>query len=160
TIARIERRPVRIVRPWRFLLALGHEPRNFCSALEARIDQASGLELIERRTIGLELFRLAPHPSFPSHAEPAEILEDRRLELRPAARRVDVLDAQQQPRARRARHVMIDERRERMPEMQIAVRAWREAENGRRHCESRRTRSKPYPVVAGHGWSRARRGTG
>ena len=75
----------------------------------------------------------APRFGFPGHAEPAEILENGRLELRPAARRVDVFDAQQQPPARRARHVLVEERRQCVTEMEIAVRARREAEDGLHH---------------------------
>src|SRR3989442_7686430 len=84
--ARIERRAVGIARPWRSSLASGYESRDFRPALEARIDQALRLEPLERRAIGFEMLRLAPHRSFPGHAEPGEILEDRRFELRPAAR--------------------------------------------------------------------------
>ena len=74
---------------------------------------------------------LPPHRLLPGDAEPGEVLVDRRLVFRPAARRVDVLDAQQQPPAGGARHLDIEQRRQRMAEMQIAVRARREAENGR-----------------------------
>src|SRR5712691_1414673 len=133
-IARIERRAVGIAQPWRSSLAFGYESRDFHPALEARIDQALRLEPLERPAIGFEMLRLAPHVGFPSHAEPGEILVDRRFEPWPAARPVDVLDAQQQPPAGRARHVKIEQRRERMPEMEIAVRARREAEGGRRHA--------------------------
>ncbi len=52
------------------------------------------------------MLRLAPHRRFPGQAQPGEILIDRGLELRPAARRVDILDAQQEAplgRLRRAR---------------------------------------------------------
>ena len=54
--------------------------------------------------------------------------------LRPTARGVDVLDAQQEPPAGRARQVEIAQCGERMSEMQIAVRTRRETEHGRGHA--------------------------
>ena len=90
--------------------------------------------LCQRRAIVVEMLGLPPHRLLPVDAEPGEVLVDRRLELRPAARRVDVLDAQQQAPARRPRHVEIEQRREGVAEMQIAVRARRKAENGWRHA--------------------------
>src|SRR5262249_44171607 len=74
----------------------------------------------------------------PGEAEPRQVLIDRRFVLRPAARRVDVLDAQQEPAAGRAGHLEIDERGERMAEMQVAVRARREAEDGSIHARAGR----------------------
>ena len=56
---------------------------------------------------------------------------DRGLEFRPAARRVDILDAQQEAAAAPARRVEIQQRRIGVAEMQIAVRARRKAEDGR-----------------------------
>ena len=76
---------------------------------------------------------LAPHRLFPRDAEPGEVFVDRRLEFRPAARRVDVLDAQQEAPAHLARHLEIDQRRERVTEMQVAVGRRRETENGLFH---------------------------
>ena len=96
------------------------------------------VELRERGAVVVEMLGLPPHRLLPFEAEPGEVFVDRRLELRPAARRVDVLDAQQQPAAGRARHVEVQQRRQRMAEMQMAVRARREAENG-------------LPVTLGHG---------
>src|SRR6185436_17772000 len=86
--------------------------------------------------VSVEIFRLAPHRLFPTDAEPGEVLVDRLLELRPATRRVDILDAQQEPRAQRMRHLAIDQRGQRMPEMEVSVRAWRKTENGRLHGSS------------------------
>src|SRR5262245_29532090 len=79
------------------------------------------------------MLRLAPHVCFPRHAEPTEILEDRRLEFRPTARPIDVLDAQQEPPASRARHVVIEQRGERVPQVEISVGAGREAKDRWRH---------------------------
>jgi hypothetical protein len=79
------------------------------------------------------MFRLAPHRGLERDTEPRQILPHRRLEFRPAARRVDVLDAQQQASARGARHLEVQERAQRVPEMQKTVGARREAEHRARH---------------------------
>ena len=76
---------------------------------------------------------LPPHRRLPGNAEPGEIFVDRGLEFRPAARRVDILDAQQEPSAGSARQVEIQQRRIGVAEMKMAIRARREAENGWRH---------------------------
>src|SRR5262249_40216362 len=122
---------------WARLLTRGDEARDLAAALEARIDQPHVGQSIERLLIRSEMLGLAPHRRFPREPEPRQVLIDRRLMLRAAARSVDVLDAQQQTSVRRTRHVGIDERAERVPEMQIAVRAWREAEDWRRHVSAR-----------------------
>ena len=105
-------------------------PRDLGAALEARIDRALRLQLRQRRAVCVEMLGLAPHRLFPRDAEPGEVLVDRRLEFRPAARRVDVLDAQQEAPAGRARHLEIDQRRKRVAEMQIAVRAGAKRKTG------------------------------
>ena len=107
-------------------VALRHQARDLGAALEARIDEV--LELRERVPIGREMLGLAPHRLLPRDAEPGEVLVDRLLEFGTAARRVDVLDAQQEAAGQRARHLEVGQRRERMPEMQVAVRARRETE--------------------------------
>src|SRR4029077_18913195 len=76
------------------------------------------------------VFRLPPHGRFKGKSEPCQVFMDRRFVFRPAARRVVILDAQQQPSSRCLSHVGIEQRRERMAEMQVAIRRWREAENG------------------------------
>jgi hypothetical protein len=90
-------------------------------------------ELCERRAIVLQVLGLAPYRLFPRDADPGEILKNRGLEFRAAAGRIDVLDAQQEPSAGGARHFEIDQRGERMTEMQVSVRRGREAENGLPH---------------------------
>src|SRR5215831_547425 len=85
---------------------------------------------------------LAAHRLLPGNAEPREVLIDRRLVFRPAARLVDILDAQQQPSVRGLRHAGVDERRQRMAEMQIAVGRRREAENGWHANSTRHTPRK------------------
>ena len=133
-VARIDRRPVRIARPRAGALALGHQRRNLGAAFEARIQQSLRLEPRQRGAIVVEMLALPPHRLLPCDAEPGEILEDRLLVFRPAAGLVDVLDAQQQAPARRPRHVEIQQRGQRMADMQIAVRGRRKAENGCRHA--------------------------
>src|SRR2546430_1648926 len=110
--------------------------RDLGAAFEARIDQSLRLELCQRVAIGIEIVRLTPHRLFPADAEPSEILVDRLLELRATARGIDVLDSQQKPPAEVARHLVIDQRRERVAEMQVTIRARREAENGLLHGSS------------------------
>ena len=73
---------------------------------------------------------LPPHRGFPGDAEPGEIFIDRGLEFRPAAGGVDVLDPQQEAAAGPARGIEVQQRRTGMAEMQVAIRARREAENG------------------------------
>ena len=79
--------------------------RDLGAAFEARIDQSLRLELCQRVAIGIEIVRLTPHRLFPADAEPSEIFIDRLLELGSAARRIDILDAQQEPPAEIARHI-------------------------------------------------------
>src|SRR6516164_8410157 len=135
-VAGVERRAVGIARPGRMHLALGDEARDLAAALEARIEES--IEPRERRAIVVEMRALAAHGLLPSDAEPRQVFIDRGFVLRPAARRVDVLDAQQEPAAGRARHLEIDERGERMADMQVAVRARSEAEDGSAHARAGR----------------------
>src|SRR5262245_62248265 len=79
------------------------------------------------------MLRLPPHRRFPGNAKPREIFIDRRLIFRPAACRIDILDAQHEPAAVLTREVEIEQRRIGMAEMEIAVRARRKSENGWRH---------------------------
>src|SRR5205085_10577122 len=119
-------------RPWRLPLAVGDEARDLAARLEARIEET--VEPCQRGAITVELRALAPHRLLPSDTEPCQVLVDRLLVVRPAARHVDVLDAQQEAATGRARHVEVDERGERMAKMQITVRARRETEDGSSHA--------------------------
>src|SRR6202171_1649972 len=76
---------------------------------------------------------LPPHWGFPWDAEPGEVFIDRCLEFRPAAGRVDILDAQQELPAGLTRQIEIQQRRISVDEMQITVRARRKAEDGLWH---------------------------
>jgi hypothetical protein len=93
---------------------------------------APGRQLFERGAIIGEMFGLPPHRMFPDDAEPGEVLVNRGLEFRLAARRVDILDAQQEASAGLTRQIEIQQRRISVAEMQIAVRARRKTED-RRH---------------------------
>jgi hypothetical protein len=76
------------------------------------------------------MFRLPPHRRFPGYPQPGEVFVDRRLEFRPAARRVDILDPQQESSADPAGQVEVQQRRIGVAKMEVAVRARRESENG------------------------------
>src|SRR5262249_51457215 len=65
---------------------------HFAAGLEAAVDEALVCELVERGMIVGEMLGLAPHRRLPLEAEPGQVLVDRRLELRPAAAEIDVLD--------------------------------------------------------------------
>ena len=75
--------------------------------------------------------RLTQDRLLPGDAEPREILEDGSDILLTAAHDVDVLDAQEEPPAEPARHLEAGQRREGMAEMQGAVGARGETEDGR-----------------------------
>jgi hypothetical protein len=115
-------------------LAFRHQPGDLRPALEGRIDETARCERRDRPAIRVEVLGLAAHRLLPGKPEPREVLVDRGFEFRPAARRIDVLDPQQQAAAGRARHVEIDQGGERMSEMEIAVRARRETKDGHGHC--------------------------
>ena len=65
----------------------------------SREGQPQRIQRRQRRAVLVEMRGLPPHRLLPLEAEPGEVFSDRRLELGPAARRVDVLDAQQEPPA-------------------------------------------------------------
>src|ERR1700722_9306138 len=126
-------RPIGVARPWTVRLPLYHEPCDLRAALETRIDQPLGRELFQRLGRGGEMCGLPPHRVFPGNAKPRQILINRVLEFRLAARGVDILDAQQEASAGAIREVEIQQRRVSVAEMQIAVRTWRKTKH-RWHC--------------------------
>ena len=77
------------------------------------------------------MFGLPPHRGFPCDTEPGEVFINRGLEFRLATGGVDILDAQQEPAAGLTGQLKIQQRRISVAEMQMAVRARREAEDGR-----------------------------
>jgi DNA-3-methyladenine glycosylase II len=117
-MSRIERRAVRVVRP---LAALREHSRDLAAAFEARIEHAQPVEFRQRGAISVEMRALAPHRLLPAQAKPRQILADGVFILRTATRGVDIFQAQQEAAAGGARHVKIEERGERMAEVQIAV---------------------------------------
>ena len=127
----VARRPVGIARPRHpgFFLA-GYPPRQLGTALETWIDQAERVEPLHRPAIVDEMPRLPPHRGFPCDPEPSEVLVDRRLEFRPAAVGVDVLDAQQKPSPSLTGQIEIQQGRISVAEMKITVRARRKTEDG------------------------------
>src|SRR5262249_45865408 len=120
-----------IARPGRARLAFLDQTRDLGTALEARIHEPRALQAVERRPIGVEVLRLPPHRLLPGKPGPGQGLVDRGLVSGRAARRLEVLAAQQKPAAALPRAIEVEQRRERMTEMQVAVRAGREAEDGR-----------------------------
>ena len=127
----IERRAVGIARPGRARRRLlrGNAPGNVAARAEARIDEPR--ESGARRRIGGEMLGLPAHRRLPPEPEPGEILVDGGLEFGAAAGEVDVFDAQQEAARMGPRQRLVEQRREGVPEMQEAVGARREAEDGR-----------------------------
>ncbi len=80
-------------------------------------------ELLRRCTVSLATLRLAHRPLVPLHAQPLQVVENRLLAARHVPGRVGVVDPQQQPVAEAA----VGDRRQRVPDVQRAGRARREA---------------------------------
>ena len=92
-----------------------------------------GRRAVEHLAVVGEMIRLAAHLAVPVEAQPAQILEDGRLELRPAAADVGVLDAHQEFAAGLARPRPGDQRRIGAAEMQQAGRAGGKTRDDRLH---------------------------
>ena len=88
----------------------------------------TALKLQQVFPVGVETRGLAYRLLVPLEADPFEVLQQRSFELRRAARRVDVLDAQEHPAAHRSRLAEVDERGAGVAQMKVAVGAGREAE--------------------------------
>ena len=129
----IVRHTVGVARPWRLGFPLPDQARNLGAALETRVDQTLRHQCFERIAVVGEMFGLPAHRGFPGDAEPGKVLIHRLLEFFPAPRRVDILDAQQEPAASLACQVEIQQRRKGVAKMQIAVWTWRKSENGWRN---------------------------
>ena len=103
------------------------------AAAEAGIEETVGFQPRQGRRVVGEMIRLAAHRFFPIEAEPVEIVVDRVLELRLAARAVDVLEAQQEPAPRflgcSARRAVAEQGGMGMAEMEKACRAGCESRN-------------------------------
>ena len=83
------------------------------------------------------MLRLPAYGAVELDAEPGEILADAVLEFGAAALAVDVLDAEEKRPAGLPRQRLVEERRIGVAEMEAAVRARREAQDGLRHAAAR-----------------------
>jgi hypothetical protein len=99
---------------------------------EAGVDHLQALQLLERAAVDVEMIGLAPDGAVPLDADPAQVLEDALLELRPAALPVDVLDPEQEPAARHPRRLVGEQRGIGVAQVQVAGRAGREPRDVRR----------------------------
>ena len=128
---RIMRRPVRIVfPPPAVLLVFRHMRLDLGAGQEGRVDQPAPPETIKRRPMPGDMTGLPPHRLFPIETEPVEILVDLRLVFGAAAGRIDILDPEKEASTDVTRHVEIENRRQGMAEMELAIRARRESEDG------------------------------
>ena len=71
------------------------------------------------------MLRLDEDGLFPSQFQPSKVVKYSLYKLRPGARHIDVLDAHQEAPAEPARHAQADQRRKRVSQMQLAIRARR-----------------------------------
>ncbi len=95
-----------------------HGLLDILARFEAAIDQPAPPQMLQQRFIFGHVLRLHPHRLLPADAQPGEILENPLHEMRPAARLVDILDAQDEPPARRLRLREIQPRRIGMAQVQ------------------------------------------
>src|SRR6056297_315987 len=93
----------------------------------AGIKEAHVPKVLKRGAVGGQAFGLAQHGAGPVEPEPGEIVEYLRLVFGAAAGRVEIVDAQQETPARRAGHVMRQQGRIGMAQMQGAGGGWGEA---------------------------------
>src|SRR5262249_59389577 len=81
----IKRRAVRVARPTAEPLALSDQGGDLTAGLEARIEQAQRIELVQRRLVVGEMLALPPHRLLPGDSKPGQVFVDRRLAFRPRA---------------------------------------------------------------------------
>src|SRR3546814_18115030 len=86
--------------------------------------------VMNSRSTFLRRERLAADRLLPAETQPCEIAVDRLLVLRRAAGKIDVLDAQQEASAGFLRHVVVEDRRQCVTEMQEPVRPGGKTEDG------------------------------
>ncbi len=94
--------------------------RDLGPAAETGIDEAARRKRLQHRPVFSEMGGLHPHRLLPGKAEPAEILDQGRSEVRAAAGGIDVLDPEQKPPARLAREAFGEKRSIGMAEMEMA----------------------------------------
>src|ERR1700736_5780874 len=149
-VAGIKRSAIGIARPAALRVAFGNHPGDLAAAFKARVEETQAVQARERRAIVVEMRALAADRLFPGQPQPFEILIDGLLELRPAERAINVLYAQQELPARGSRHVKIDQRGERMAEMEITIRARRKPKDRRRHVADQPSSDNLWPSMASH----------
>jgi hypothetical protein len=109
----------------------------------AGIDQAAPVQAVERSAMFEEVFGLPPHRLLPVEAEPGEVVEDRGLEARQRAAGIDVLDPDEEPAASLAREIAVEQGRQSVAQMELAVRGRSETENGAHHGYQLAVKSAP-----------------
>ena len=77
-----------------------------------------------------KMLRLAADGLCPAQSKPGEVLLDQRLEFRPAAAFVDILDAQEEAPADAPAKLEVEKGGISVAEVKLAIRRGREAENG------------------------------
>src|SRR3954447_10764186 len=102
--AGIKWRAVGIAGPIR---APGNRAQDIPARTKAGIDQAAIAHVIERSRILGQMLALPAHRLFQFEAYPGEVLINRTLVFRAAARDIDVFDAQEQASAALARHLCV-----------------------------------------------------
>jgi hypothetical protein len=95
----------------------GQRVGNVGAGAEAGKDEAARFEIGERRVVGRSPLGLDQRRPIPLQAEPAQVLHDPVDELGAAARRVEILDPQQELAAARARPFVPEHRAERVAEV-------------------------------------------
>ena len=103
---------------------------DFAAAHEGGVDQFLAHQPFENFPVLGKVLGLAADRRFPIDAKPFQVAKDAGLEVRRATGRVDILDAQQKPAAGFLRHFRVEQSRIGMAEMQLAIRARSEPENG------------------------------
>ena len=98
----------------------------------AAVKQLPRQQCFRRRRVIGEVARLAAHRPVPGYSEPVQIFENSSDVGLAAARKIYVLDAQQQASARPTRQFPVEKRGESMTAVQQPVRAWSEAKHRRR----------------------------
>ena len=119
----IERRAVRVALPIR-------GAGDLRTAAKTGVDQALLIEAGERRGVVVGMLALPARRRRKAKPEPGEVLDNGALELRFAARSVQIFNAQQHASVDFGSDAVIDERGVGMAEMKRSVRRRREAEDG------------------------------
>ena len=119
----IERRAIGIGRP------AGGRSLDLGAGGKAGIEQAHLLEPPGGARVGRHALRLEDDRLLPGDAEPGEVGEDAGDELRPRLRPVSMSSMRTRNRPPQARTLVADQRRERVAQMHLAVRARRETED-------------------------------